>query len=62
LAQVRAPEGRRLGRLEVRYKASVHPGDTLRCSAQDTGEGLALTMVNQDGTENTSGTAGFVPL
>lgn len=59
LVQTRAPEGQRLHKIDIRYKAPVHPGDTVRCSAEPSDTGMTLKMVNQDGVENTSGTASF---
>ncbi|MCK9544136.1 MAG: MaoC family dehydratase N-terminal domain-containing protein [Novosphingobium sp.] len=64
LARTRAPQGQRLHRIDVRYKAPVHPGDTLRCTAEpdSAGGGLALRMVNQNGLDNAGGTASFLPV
>jgi len=62
LAQARAPEGQRLHKLDVRYKASVFPGDTVRCTGARGEEGMALSAVNQNGVENASATASFLPL
>ena len=62
LAQVRAPEGQRLHKIDVRYKASVFPGDTVRCTAVPGDGGVALSAVNQHGIENASATASFLPL
>lgn len=59
LAQLRAPQGQRLHRIDIRYKAPVHPGDTLRCTATAEEAGLALSMVNQNGQENAGGSASF---
>jgi acyl dehydratase len=61
LAQARAPEGQRLHKIDIRYKAPVHPGDTLRCTAQPGEGGLTLAMVNQSGQDNAGGIASFTP-
>ena len=63
LAQTRAPEGQRLGKIDIRYRSPAYPGDTLTCTATDNGEGdggIALNMTNQEGGEVTAGTASFV--
>jgi acyl dehydratase len=63
LAEMRAPEGQRLQRIAVRYKAMAHPGDTLTCTAatQPGQADLSLSMVNQSGVEVASGHAGYAP-
>lgn len=62
LAQTRAPKGQRLAKIDIRYRSPAHPGDTLTCTATDADEGLALTMVNQDGAGVTAGTASYAAL
>lgn len=61
LAEMRAPQGMRLGKIAVRYKGMAYPGDTLRCTAvPTTGEAaLALTVANQSGAEISTGSAEF---
>ncbi len=61
LAEAKAPEGRRLNRIAVRYRAPVHPGDILDCRADDgeAGHDLALAMTNQDGKPVAVGSADF---
>jgi acyl dehydratase len=62
LAQHRAPAGQRLHKIDIRYKAPVHPGDTLRCVASTQDDHLELGMTNQGGKENACGTASFLPI
>ncbi|MET0250057.1 MAG: MaoC family dehydratase N-terminal domain-containing protein [Sphingobium sp.] len=62
LAQKRAPQGQKLHKIDIRYKSSVFPGDTVRCSAQPSDTGMELTMVNQDGIETMGGAASFVAI
>jgi acyl dehydratase len=59
LAGRSAPQGSRLQALDIRYKAPVHPGDTLRCTAEPGDGGLTLAMVNQAGVATAAGTARF---
>jgi acyl dehydratase len=62
LAELRAPHGTRLGKINVRYKGMAYPGDTLRCTAAPLAgnAGLALTVTNQSGVEISTGDAEFV--
>jgi 3-methylfumaryl-CoA hydratase len=60
LAQARAPNGARLQMLDVRYRASMFPGDTVRCSAVAKEGALTLTAVNQHGQELSSAAANFI--
>jgi acyl dehydratase len=62
LAEMRAPQGMRLGKIGVRYKGMAYPGDTLRCTAApvEGKVGLALTVTNQSGVEISTGDAEFV--
>lgn len=61
LAEANAPAGRRLHRIAVRYRASVHPGDVLECRHRPGEEGhdLTLTMMNQQDKPVATGTADF---
>jgi 3-methylfumaryl-CoA hydratase len=61
LARERAPEGRQLERLAVRFRAPAHPGDRLDCrvEAQDGGDDLALAIVNGDGLRVTNADVRF---
>jgi len=61
LAELRAPKGRRLCRIGIRYKAPVHPGDVLTCvAAAPTAQGeLAVSMTNQAGILVAGGQAAY---
>jgi acyl dehydratase len=60
LVEARAPEGQRLGKIDVRYKGPAHPGDRLRCTAEANGQGgIVLLLVNQAGTQLCTGTASY---
>ena len=60
LAGQRAPAGQRLRRIAVRYRSSACPGDALHCAgASGANGGLALSMINQHGTEVATGQAAF---
>jgi acyl dehydratase len=63
LAEMRAPGGTRLGKINVRYKGMAFPGDTLTCGATP-GSGDAavqLSVTNQSGAEISTGDAAYVP-
>jgi acyl dehydratase len=62
LAEMRAPEGMRLGTINVRYKGMAFPGDTLTCRALALpGQArLSLSVTNQHGLEISAGEAGYV--
>ncbi|MDB5714441.1 MAG: hypothetical protein JWO15_1838 [Sphingomonadales bacterium] len=63
LAQMKAPENTRLGKLAVRYKSSAYPGDQLLATADaaPTAEGLSLLLKNQDGGEVATAVANYLP-
>lgn len=55
-----APEGKRLNRIDLSYRAIAHPGDILTCTAGDTEDGMRrVTMTNQRGTTNVIGKIGW---
>jgi acyl dehydratase len=62
LAEMRAPKGMRLGKINVRYKGMAFPGDTLTCRATPiSGEtGVQLSVTNQSGAEISTGDAAYV--
>ncbi|MEY2926686.1 MAG: hypothetical protein RL367_1163 [Pseudomonadota bacterium] len=62
LAEARAPQGMRLGKINVRYKGLAFPGDTLTCSATPiSGQaGLQLSATNQSGGEISTGDTSYV--
>jgi acyl dehydratase len=62
LAEMRAPGGKRLGAINVRYKGMAFPGDTLTCRVTPEGseEVLKLSVTNQSGTEISTGDAAYV--
>gem|GEM_PF-2111720 len=59
LAGKHAPAGQRLRRIAVRYRSSAFPGDALHCTSAPNDGGLALSMVNQHGSEVATGDAAF---
>lgn len=59
LAGQQAPAGQRLRRIAVRYRSSAFPGDALHCTSASAESGLALSMVNQHGTQVATGDAAF---
>jgi hydroxyacyl-ACP dehydratase HTD2-like protein with hotdog domain len=61
LAEMRAPQGMRLSKINVRYKGMAFPGDTLTCRAAPmSGEtGVSLSVTNQSGVEISTGDAAF---
>jgi 3-methylfumaryl-CoA hydratase len=62
LAGKHAPAGQRLRRINVRYRSSAFPGDALHCTSAPTANGdggLALSMINQHGTQVATGEAAF---
>ncbi|AYJ85252.1 hypothetical protein D3Y57_04295 (plasmid) [Sphingomonas paeninsulae] len=55
-----APEGKRLNRINLSYRAIAHPGDILTCTAGDTEDGMRhVVMQNQRGTTNVIGRLGW---
>lgn len=64
LAEMRAPVGTRLSTIDVRYRSSAYPGDSLACtvaSEADT-EKLELKMVNQHGVELATASVAFADI
>lgn len=61
LAEMRAPAGKRLSRIAVRYRSSAYPGDALACSIAPgaSGDDAALSMVNQHGADVALGEAAY---
>jgi acyl dehydratase len=64
LAEMSAPKGMRLSKINVRYKGMAFPGDTLTCRAVPiSGEtGVSLLVTNQSGVEISAGDAAFAAL
>lgn len=64
LAEIHAPAGTRLGKINVRYKGMAFPGDTLTCQATPVaGEAaVSLSVTNQSGAEISTGDAAFIAL
>lgn len=62
LAEIHAPAGTRLGKINVRYKGMAIPGDTLTCRATPVaGEAaVSLSVTNQSGAEISTGDAAFI--
>lgn len=62
LAEIHAPAGTRLGKINVRYKGMAFPGDTLTCRATPVaGEAaVSLSVTNQSGAEISTGDAAFI--
>jgi acyl dehydratase len=62
LAEMRAPSGMRLSKINVRYKGMAFPGDTLTCrttpASGDTA--MQLSVINQSGVEISTGDAAYV--
>jgi acyl dehydratase len=63
LAEMHAPKGMRLGKINVRYKGMAFPGDSLTCRAVPMADeaGVSLSVVNQAGIEISMGDATFAP-
>lgn len=57
-----APEGKRLNRIDLSYRAVAHPGDILTCTARDTYDNgmRRVEMTNERGTTNVIGQIGWV--
>jgi acyl dehydratase len=64
LAEIRAPQGMRLTKINVRYKGMAFPGDTLTCHAAPiNGEtGVSLSVINQSGVEISTGDAAYIAI
>ena len=62
LAEMHAPKGKRLGKIDVRYKGMAFPGDTLTCRVAPVSAeaGINLTVTNQTGVEITTSDAAFI--
>lgn len=62
LAQMRAPSGMRLGKINVRYRGMAFPGDTLTCRAAPGSNEAAIKMTvsNQSGAEISTCDAEYV--
>ena len=63
LAEMKAPAGQRLSRINVRYKGVVHPGDSLTCTAAITPAkpDFTLSILNQKGQEVAAADAAYAP-